>query len=99
MVTSMNIKTLKAVVGALLLAAFIAAPLAGFAAEQKQEVKPYPLKTCVVSDGKLGEMGDPYVFTYKGREIKLCCKGCLKAFDKDPAKYIKKIEEAEKKAK
>jgi hypothetical protein len=44
-------------------------------------------------------MGNPYVFTYEGREIKLCCKSCLKDFKKNPAKYIKKIEAAEKKAK
>ena len=62
--------------------------------------KPYTLKTCPVSDEKFGgEMGDPYVFTHEGREIKLCCKGCLKDFNKDSAKYIKKIEKAEAKAK
>jgi YHS domain-containing protein len=44
-------------------------------------------------------MGDAYVFVYEGREIKLCCKGCLKDFKKEPAKYVKKIEEAEAKAK
>jgi len=46
-----------------------------------------------------GSMGDPYVFTHEGREIKLCCKGCLDDFKKDPAKYIKKLEAAEKKQK
>jgi len=61
--------------------------------------KPYTLKTCPVSDEKLGDMGDPYVFTHEGREIKLCCKGCLKDFNKDSAKFVKKIEKAEKKAK
>ena len=61
--------------------------------------KPYTLKTCPVSDEKLGDMGDPYVFTHEGREIKMCCKSCLKDFKKDTAKYIKKLEEAEKKAK
>ena len=62
--------------------------------------KPYTLKTCPVSDEKFGgEMGDPYVFAHEGREIKLCCKGCLKDFNKDSAKYIKKIEKAEAKAK
>ena len=40
-------------------------------------------------------MGDPYVFTHEGREIKLCCKGCLKDFNKDSAKFVKKIEKAE----
>jgi YHS domain-containing protein len=42
-------------------------------------------------------MGDPYVFTHAGREVKLCCKACLKDFNKDPAKYVKKMEAAEKK--
>jgi len=28
--------------------------------------------------------------------IKLCCKDCLKDFKKEPAKYLKKIEEAQK---
>jgi len=42
-------------------------------------------------------MGKPYLFTYKDREIKFCCKDCVKDFKKDPDKYIKKIEEAEKK--
>ena len=68
------------------------------AAEAK--AKPYPLKTCVVSDEKFGgDMGDPYVFNYQGREVKLCCKGCLDDFNKDAAKYVKKMEEAEKKQK
>ena len=59
--------------------------------------KPYPLQTCVVSGEKLGgDMGEPYVFTHEGREIKLCCKQCLKDFKKDPASYIKKLDEAKK---
>lgn len=56
--------------------------------------KPYPLTTCVVSGEKIGEMGKPYVFTYQGQEVKLCCSGCKKDFDKDPAKYLKKIQDA-----
>ncbi len=59
--------------------------------------KPYTLKTCIVSGEKLdGDMGKPHVFTYEKREIKLCCKGCLKDFNKEPAKYLKKLDEAEK---
>ena len=63
-------------------------------------VKPKPdlLTTCPVSGGKLGEMGKPLVFVYQGQEVKLCCGGCKSAFDKDPAKYIKKIREADKNA-
>lgn len=96
----MIMKALKSFVTAILLTSFCAAPLAGFAADQQtQKPKPYTLKTCIVTDEKLGEMGDPYVYVYKGREIKFCCKGCLKDFNKEPAKYIKKLEEAEAKAK
>jgi YHS domain-containing protein len=56
------------------------------------------LKTCPVSGEKLdGDMGKPYVFTYQDQEVKLCCKGCKKDFDKDPAKYVKLIRAADKK--
>ena len=54
-------------------------------------VKPYPLKTCIVSGEKLGEMGEPVVFVHEGQEIKLCCKNCRKDFDKEPAKYLAKL--------
>jgi YHS domain-containing protein len=85
----------------LLLAVVAAAPLVARAADDKTDpkLKPYPLKTCVVSGEKLGDMSDPYVYKYKDREIKFCCKDCLKDFNKNPAKYIKKLEEAEAKAK
>jgi YHS domain-containing protein len=57
------------------------------------------LKTCPVSGDKLGtDMGDPFVFVYQGQEVKLCCKGCKKDFDKNPAKYIKLIRAADKNA-
>ena len=60
---------------------------------------PDKLATCPVSGDKLGEMGKPYVFVYQGQEIKLCCPGCKKDFDNDPAKYVTKIRAADKKAK
>ena len=76
----------------------ICASLTSFAADEKTDKpKPYPLKTCITDDEKLGSMGDPEVFTYKGREIKLCCSGCRADFDKNPGKYVKKLEKAEKK--
>ena len=56
----------------------------------------YPLKTCVVSGEGVDEMGKPYVFTYEGQEVQLCCKNCRKKFDKDPEKYMKKIQAAGK---
>ncbi len=74
----------------------VAFTFSGFADDKKTAPKPDKLSTCPVSDDKLGEMGKPFVFTYKDREVKLCCSGCKKDFDKDPAKYIKKIEAADK---
>ncbi len=67
--------------------------------EKEAKPKPYPLDKCTVSGEKLGSMGKPYVFTHEGREIKLCCKGCLDDFKKDSAKLVKQLEEAEKKPK
>jgi YHS domain-containing protein len=58
-------------------------------------VKPDKLATCPVSGEKLGEMGKPCVFVYQGQEVKLCCPGCKKDFDKDQAKYLKKIRAAD----
>ncbi|HEY5043481.1 MAG TPA: YHS domain-containing protein [Verrucomicrobiae bacterium] len=61
------------------------------------KVKPYPLKTCVVSGDKIGEMGKPVTLVYKGQEMKFCCKDCVKDFNKDPDKYIKKLAQEEAK--
>ena len=98
-----TMKLLKPITATILIAAYVAAPVVSFAAEGKdtKKAKPYTLKTCPVSDEKLGTDPDmkPFVFTHEGREIKLCCKDCKKDFDKDPKKFIKKIEEAEKSAK
>ncbi len=100
-------KLLKPVTVAILTTTFLAAPFANLAADNndsktdQKKTTAYTLATCPVSDEKFESDPDmkPYVFTFSGREIKLCCKSCKKDFDKDPAKYIKKVEEAEKKAK
>lgn len=58
--------------------------------------RPYPLKTCVVSGGKLGgAMGEAVIYQHEGREVRFCCKSCIKDFKKDPAKYLKKLDDAE----
>ena len=98
-------KMRKNAILALLTTSIAGGTLAVLAADSKppkdanKQVTPYTLKVCVVSGDKLGEMGKPYVFTNDTREIKLCCKSCLKDFKKEPAKYVKKIEEAEAKEK
>jgi YHS domain-containing protein len=93
-------KKLKKLTALALTVPFLASPLAGLAGATNSATaappKPDRLTTCPVSGDKLGEMGKPYVFVYQGQEIKLCCPGCKKDFDKDPAKYVAKIRAADK---
>lgn len=57
----------------------------------------YPLKKCVVSDEELGGMGKPVKVTHEGTDVYLCCKSCLKDFNKAPGKFTAKVTAAEKK--
>ena len=91
----------------LITALLLAAPVA-FAAEGSAKTAAadsakaaYPLTTCVVSDENLdgSDMGGPvdYIYKEKGkpdRLVRFCCKMCVPKFEKDPAKYLKKIDEA-----
>ena len=61
-----------------------------------QQKPRYPLNTCVVLGNKLGEHGEPVDYVYKGRLVRFCCKGCIATFEKEPAKYLAKIDEANK---
>ncbi|MGA3283660.1 MAG: hypothetical protein ABSD57_04280 [Verrucomicrobiota bacterium] len=96
-------KKLKMLAAIALAVPFLVSPFAGLADDTNSipPAKPKPdlLTTCPVSGEKLGEMGKPDIFVYQGQEIKLCCSGCKKDFDKDPAKYVTKIRAADKKAK
>jgi YHS domain-containing protein len=65
-------------------------------AKAKQKDKPYPLTVCLVTDEKLGEMGEPHVIKYKGRELKFCCDHCEKDFRKEPQKFLAKLDKAAK---
>lgn len=63
--------------------------------------KAYALESCVVSDEKLGSMGDAteWVYRAKGqadRLVKFCCDGCLEDFLADPAAGLAKIDAAAK---
>ena len=91
-------KKLKLLAAIALAFPFLASPFACRADDTNSvaPAKPDLLVTCPVSGDKLGEMGKPYVFVYQGQEIKLCCSGCKKDFDKDPAKYVAKIRAADK---
>jgi YHS domain-containing protein len=68
-----------------------------WAAEVKEDAaKPdnYPLDTCVVSGQKLGAMGEAVKYDHKGREVRFCCQGCIAKFNKDPEKYLAKLDQA-----
>jgi len=93
-------KNLKLIAGMILTAAIVAFAPASRAdgTNAVAAIKPDLLTTCPVSGDKLGaDMGKPYVFEYKGQEVKLCCPMCKADFDKDPAKYMAKIRAADAK--
>ncbi|MFC1498386.1 hypothetical protein ACFLS1_07965 [Verrucomicrobiota bacterium] len=56
---------------------------------KKPELKPQT--TCPVMGGKIDKK--QYV-DHDGKRIYICCAGCLAPLKKDPAKYIKKLEDA-----
>jgi hypothetical protein len=83
------------------LALLVAAP--AFAAADNKSPAPakqpdnYPLKTCVVSDEALDKDAVTYVHKEAGkpdRIVKFCCDGCIDDFKKDPAKFLKKLDDA-----
>jgi YHS domain-containing protein len=66
-----------------------------FAEEPVQEVSAagkYPLNVCPISGETLGEMGDPVVKVYDGREVKFCCGNCVAPFEKDMKASFRKLD-------
>ena len=61
-----------------------------------EQQKPlYPLDTCVVSGEKLGgDMGEPIDRVIGNRLVRFCCPMCVGTFEKDPQKYLKKLDAA-----
>jgi YHS domain-containing protein len=49
-----------------------------------------PQKNCPVMGGAVSK--DSFK-DYNGRRVYFCCSGCRGDFDKDPEKYMKKLEE------
>ncbi len=68
--------------------------VAGALANAETVKSEYPLSTCVISGETLGDMGDPFIYKYKGVEVRFCCKGCVKDFQKEPEKYLEVIKKA-----
>ena len=70
-----------------------------FALADSSVPKSYPLSKCVVSGETLGEHGKPVKVTSEGTDVWLCCKSCVKDFNKEPAKFVKMVKDAPTKAK
>lgn len=66
--------------------------------EAAKKVKAYPLTTCIASDEELNPE-DAVGLVHEGREFIFCCKSCVKDFKKEPAKFVKKFDEAAAKKK
>jgi hypothetical protein len=60
----------------------------------EQQKAAYPLTTCVVSGQELGSMGEPISKVSGNQLVQLCCAGCVKKVDADPATYLSKIDAA-----
>jgi YHS domain-containing protein len=52
----------------------------------------YPRDVYVVTGEKLGSMGEPFVITHEGTEVRFCCDSCVPKFKKDPSKYLAKLK-------
>ena len=70
--------------------AVLFAGCASYSDQASASAKPYPRDTCIVSGDKF-DHGKPVVRVVNGQEVKLCCKDCLKDFEKDPAKYLTQL--------
>jgi len=83
----MHIKFISSVILSIVISGF-----SSFAEEQKTDS--YPLKSCVVSGESLDSMGGAYIYKHNDREVRFCCKRCIKKFLKDPGTYLAKIDAA-----
>ena len=80
---------------AILTAVFLGSTFAfADSATPKGVPKDYPLKKCVVSNEALGEHGKVVKVSNAGTDVYLCCKSCVKDFNKEPEKFTKKVKDA-----
>lgn len=63
-------------------------------ADELAKARPYPLEWCIVSGETLGEMGEPVVRVYQGREVKFCCKSCIRDFESNMPRYMARLDSA-----
>jgi hypothetical protein len=56
--------------------------------------KDYPLNVCVVSGEALGSMGEPYTLVHQEKEVRLCCRSCVKAFHENADEHLETLRAA-----
>ena len=68
-----------------------AAATSGASATTGGDANPaHPQTTCPIEGGKINKA----IFAdYQGKRVYFCCAGCPEEFKKDPAKYVKKLED------
>ncbi len=61
----------------------------------EQQMPHYPLDVCINTGQPLDdENGSAHDFVYKNRLVRLCCTGCLAAFEDNPGEMLAKLDEA-----
>jgi hypothetical protein len=63
------------------------------AKKEKAVGDPCVITVCPVSNQKMGSMGQPVLVEYNGREVRLCCKGCVKSFEAKPEETLQKVDQ------
>lgn len=62
------------------------------ASDPSAGVIPYTSDLCIVTDNKLGSMGDPIIKVYGKQEVKFCCRPCVKKFEEAQERYLAKLK-------
>lgn len=93
----MKSMSLFAAIACSILGLALTGAIAADAPKKPGDKKPKPVNAvCPVTDDK----ADPAITTaYKGKTIAFCCEDCVKDFNKEPTKFIKKVEAEEAKNK
>ena len=64
--------------------------------DPKPAPTPAPNKMCPVMQGE--EASSKYFVEYNGQKIYLCCKKCVRKFQADPEKYVKRLADTNRDA-
>jgi YHS domain-containing protein len=60
----------------------------------EQQLKHYPVDSCLISGQGLESMDNPADYIYNNRLVRFCCAGCIDNFLEDPALHLGKLDAA-----